>query len=73
MILMKITPEGLEANWGEIKALADAYDRGLKSEDAYKAKIMELIYDMGYTQAMEDMDKAQYQTAFLLSHTMGNA
>lgn len=73
MILMKITSEGLEANWGEIKALADAYDRGLKSEDAYKAKIMELIYDMGYTQAMEDLEREQYQTAFLLSHTMGNA
>ena len=70
---MKITPDGLEANWDEIKALADAYDRGCKSEEAYRAKIMDLIYEMGYTQALEDIDKAQFQTAYLLSHTMGNA
>ena len=70
---MKITPDGLEANWGEIKALADAYDRGCKSEEAYRAKIMDLIYEMGYVQAMDDIEKAQCQTAFLLSNTMGNA
>ena len=73
MILMKITTDGLEANWGEIKALADAYDRGCKSEESYKAKIMDLVYEMGYTQAMEDLEREQCQTAFLISHTMGNA
>jgi len=70
---MKITPEGLEANWDEIKVLADAYDRGCKSEEAYKAKIMDLIYEMGYAQGVEDMEKTQFNTAFLLSCTMGNA
>jgi len=73
MILMKITPEGLEANWDEIKSLADAYDRGCKSEEAYKAKIMGLIWELGYTQALDDLEQAQLQSSYLLTHTMGNA
>ena len=70
---MKITPEGLEANWEEIELLVDAYDRGCKSEEAYRAKIFSLIYNMGYDDAVEEMEKKNYQTAFLLSCTMGNA
>lgn len=70
---MKITPEGLEANWDEIRVLADAYDRGCKSEEAYKAKIMDLVYEMAYTQGVEDTEKAYFANAFLLSCTMGNA
>jgi hypothetical protein len=73
MILMKITDGKLEANWDEIKSLADAYDRGCRSEESYKAKMFGLIYEMGYTSAMDDMEEQGLQMGYLMTHTMGNA
>ena len=73
MILLKITNGQLETNWGEIEALAQAYDNGCRSEDSYRAKIMNLIFELGYISAMEDMEKDGEQIGFLMTHTMGNA
>jgi len=73
MILMKITDGKLEANWEEIKALSDAYDRGCRSEESYKAKVCGLIFEMGYNCAMDDIEEQGMQMGFLMTHTMGNA
>jgi hypothetical protein len=69
---MKITPKGLEANWEEIETLSQAYDRGCKSEEAYKAKLFNMIYEMAYIQGVEDTHNTYFNN-FLLSNTMGNA
>jgi hypothetical protein len=73
MILMKITDGKLEANWEEIKSLSDAYDRGCRSEESYKAKMFALMFEMGYNSAMDDIEQQGLQMGYLMTHTMGNA
>jgi hypothetical protein len=73
MILMKITDDKLEADWGEIEALSSAYDRGCRTEESYNAKIYSLIFKEGYTMALDDMSKEAFNFSYLLSHTAGNA
>ena len=67
MILLKINDDGkLEWNLDEIKTLSDLHDRGCKSEEAYKAKVIRLIWEQGYTHAMDEDRKS---TRLNSSHT----
>jgi hypothetical protein len=72
MILMKIEDGKLVTNWDEIVAQAEAFDRGCKSEDAYKAKLIQLVWNDGFDAAREEIEK-HMQTALLLSCTGGHA
>lgn len=74
MILLKINSRGvLEGNWDEIAELAEAYDRGVRTDDAYKSKIVSLIFDRGYEQAMSEIDEVNKRTVLLLTCTAGSA
>ena len=74
MILLKIDSRGdLEANWDEIKVLAMAYDSGNQTEDCYRAKLVSLIWEAGYLEAIQNSVKQQNQIALLLSCTGGTA
>lgn len=74
MVLLKINSDGcLEANWEEIDQLAKAYDRGLRTEEAYKSKVISLILDQGYDRAIDEMEEVNRRTLLLLSCTAGSA
>ena len=73
MILIKISDGKLEANWEEIVALADEFDRGATTEDAYMSKIFSLIFDKGYEQAMADMEEHNQRLFLLATCTGGHA
>ena len=74
MVLLKINDDGeLEWNLDEIRTLSDLYDRGCKSEEAYKAKVIRLIWEQGYTHAMDDMQDMQEKTMLLFGCVGGNA
>lgn len=74
MILLKINGQGkLEGNWEEIAELADAYDRGSRTTEAYNSKIYSLIFDRGYEHAMEELEEVHRRTVLLMTCTGGNA
>ena len=74
MILLKINSRGqLEGNWEEIAELAEEYDRGSRSEDAYQSKVISLIFDRGFEQAMSEIEEAHRRTVLLMSCTGGHA
>ena len=58
MILLKINDDG-KLEW--------------KSEEAYKAKVIRLIWEQGYTHAMDDMQDMQEKTMLLFGCVGGNA
>jgi len=73
MILLKIANGKLEGNWDEIAELADEYDRGDRSEDAYQSKIISLVFDRGFEAAMSEIEQAHQRTLLLMTTTGGNA
>lgn len=74
MILLKINDDGeLEWNLEEIRVLAELYDKGCKSEDAYRAKVIELIWAEGFHAAMEKMEDMQEKTMLLFGCVGGHA
>jgi hypothetical protein len=74
VILLKINEEGeLEGNFEEIKELASAYDRGWKTEETEKAKIIELLWKEGWKEAMDFMTITSQRTALLMGEVAGNA
>jgi hypothetical protein len=73
-LLMKINDEGeLEWNLDEVKLLADAYDRGERTEDAHRAKLISLVWREGYCAAMDDVEETQQKVLLLMSCVGGNA
>lgn len=73
MILLKIEDGKLQGNMEEIRQLALAYDHGCASEQAYTAKIIELLWSNGYEQGIEDVVNQQHQIAITMMHTEGHA
>ena len=73
MILIKVTDGKLEANWDEIVALAEQFDQGAKTEDAYMSKVFSLIFDKGYEQALVDMEEHNRRLLVLATCTGGHA
>ena len=74
MILMKIDANGeLEADWDAIERLTKCFDKGCKSEEAYKAKLFSLVLEHGYDAAMDDIEEDRKQVLFMLCTPAGNA
>ena len=74
MILMKIDENGeLEADWDSIERLTKCFDKGCKSEEAYKAKLFSLVLEHGYDVAMEDLEETNRQMMLMLTCTGGTA
>ena len=74
MILVKIDEKGnLQGNMEEIRSLAQAYDKGCRTEVCYQAKIIEMIWSDGYEQGTNDMTDHHKQIALTLMVTQGNA
>jgi hypothetical protein len=74
MILMKIDAKGeLEADWDAIERLTKCFDKGCKSEQAYKAKLFSLVLEHGYDVAMDDVEQDRKQVLFMLCAPAGNA
>jgi hypothetical protein len=74
MILMKIDGNGkLEADWDAIEKLTKCFDKGCKSEEAYKAKLFSLVLEQGYDVAMDDVEEDRKQVLFMLCTPAGNA
>lgn len=73
-MLMKINDAGeLEWNLDEVKALAESYDRGERTEDAQRAKLVSLVWQDGYCAAMDDVEETQQKVLLLMSCVGGNA
>jgi hypothetical protein len=71
---MKIDANGeLEADWDTIERLTKCFDKGCKSEEAYKAKLFSLVLEHGYDVAMEDVEENQRQVMLMLTCTGGHA
>lgn len=73
MILLKIAGNKVEGNWEEIVELAESYDQGDRTDDAYQAKLITLIFDRGYEEAMRDIETVNQRTLLLMSSTGGHA
>lgn len=74
MILMKIDANGeLEADWDSIERLTKCFDKGCKSEEAYKAKLFSLVLEHGYDVAMEDVEEQRKQVLFMMCAPAGHA
>jgi hypothetical protein len=74
MILMKIDQNGeLQADWDAIEKLTKCFDRGCKSEKAYKAKLFSLVLEHGYDAAMDDVEHERKQVLFMLCAPAGHA
>jgi len=72
--LVKINDSGeLEWNDKDLEALAGSYDRGERNEEATKAKLLRLVWEQGYTSAMDDMEEMNKRTYILMNCTAGNA
>lgn len=73
-LLVKINDSGeLEWNDKDLEALAGSYDRGERNEEAIKAKLLRLMWEKGYTTAMDDMEEMNKRTYILMNCTAGNA
>jgi hypothetical protein len=71
---MKIDGNGkLEADWDTIERLTKCFEKGCKSEEAYKAKLFSLVLEHGYDVAMEDVEHDRKQVLFMLCTPAGNA
>jgi hypothetical protein len=71
---VKINDSGeLEWNNKDLEALANSYDRGERNEEATKAKLLRLMWEKGYTTAMDDMEEMNKRTYILMNCTAGNA
>ena len=71
---MKIDDNGkLEADWDAIDRLAKCFDKGCKSEQAYKAKLFSLVLEHGYDAAMDDVEHERKQVLFMLCAPAGHA
>ena len=71
---MKIDGNGeLEADWDAIERFTKCFDKGCKSEQAYKAKMFSLVLEHGYDDAMDDVDHERKQVLFMLCTPAGNA
>lgn len=74
MILMKIDNNGeLEADWDAIDRLTKCFDKGCKSEQAYKAKLFSLVLEHGYDAAMDDVERERKEVLFMLCTPAGHA
>lgn len=74
MILMKIDENGeLDADWDAIERLTKCFDKGCKSEMAYKAKLFSLVLEHGYDVAMEDVEEQRRQIMFMMCTPAGHA
>jgi hypothetical protein len=73
-LLVKINDSGeLEWNNKDLEALASSYDRGERNEETTKAKLLRLMWEQGYTTAMDDMELMNKRTYILMNCTAGNA
>jgi len=71
---MKIDGNGkLEADWDAIEKLTKCFDKGCKSEEAYKAKLFSLVLEHGYDVAMDDVEQDRKQVLFMLCTPAGHA
>jgi hypothetical protein len=71
---MKIDNNGeLEADWNTIERLTKCFDKGCKSEEAYKAKLFSLVLEHGYDVAMDDVERERKEVLFMLCTPAGNA
>ena len=71
---MKIDEKGeLQADWDAIERFTKCFEKGCKSEQAYKAKLFSLILEHGYDAAMDDVDHERKQVLFMLCTPAGNA
>ena len=71
---MKIDENGkLQADWDAIERFTKCFEKGCKSEQAYKAKLFSLVLEHGYDAAMDDVDHERKQVLFMLCTPAGNA
>jgi hypothetical protein len=74
MILMKIDEKGeLLADWEAITRLSKCFDKGCKSEEAYRAKLFSLVLEHGYDAAMDDMSRQHAQLMYMMCAPAGHA
>ena len=71
---MKIDENGeLQADWDAIERFTKCFDKGCKSEQAYKAKLFSLVLEHGYDAAMDDVEHERKQVLFMLCAPAGHA
>jgi len=73
-LLVKINDSGeMEWNDKDLEALSKSYDRGERTEETTKAKLLRLVWEQGYTTAMDDIEEMNKRTYILMNCTAGNA
>ena len=71
---MKIDENGeLQADWDAIERFTKCFEKGCKSEQAYKAKLFSLVLEHGYDAAMDDVERERKEVLFMLCAPAGNA
>ena len=71
---MKIDGNGkLQADWDAIERFTKCFEKGCKSEQAYKAKLFSLVLEHGYDAAMDDVEHERKEILFMLCTPAGNA
>ena len=71
---MKIDEKGeLQADWDAIERFTKCFEKGCKSEQAYKAKLFSLVLEHGYDAAMDDVEHERKQVLFMLCAPAGHA
>lgn len=74
MILLKVGDDG-ELHWNHQEVLLNAklYDEGWHTEETEKAKLFQLIWEAGYSAAIDKMNTYNARTMLLLGEVAGHA
>lgn len=74
MILLKIGEDG-ELHWNQEDILnnANLYDQGWRTEETEKAKLFQLIWEAGYSTAVDHFNESGRTAMLLLTEVGGHA
>lgn len=74
MILLKIGEDG-ELHWNQEDILnhANLYDQGWRTDDTEKAKVFQLIWEAGYSAAIDRFNESGRAAMLLLTEVGGHA
>ncbi len=71
--LSKNNEGNFEIDMKVIRQMADAFDKGVQSDECLIAKFIVAAYDVGFDHGMHESDERHLQTALLMACTAGNA
>lgn len=74
MILLKIGNDGeLQWNHQDVLSFSKLYDEGWHTEDTEKAKLLQLVWEAGYSAAIDRINISNERTMLLFGAVGGHA